>query len=213
MTWILIEQLGDRIDSFEELPNQNKVAIDRIDEKFDEKFKDQSEIHQDIKQTLGNKIQGLAERIEPLEELPENIKKMSCPVGGQYKSINGVCYFFDATNRNFDQAQANCKQIFGPTGKIYEPKTETEARIFYDSYKLGILSSYTWVGITDRETEGVYKYASSGIVVPESALFWNAGYPHQNSGNQDCVCNTNVEIKTPLGHRSCSTKFQSICEW
>ena len=85
-----IEQLGDRIESIEDLPNQNKLAIDRIDEKFDEKFEDQNEINQDIKQTLGNKIEGLVGRIEPLEELPENIEKMrqrlrmSCPVGGQY---------------------------------------------------------------------------------------------------------------------------------
>ena len=203
-TDVAIKQLGDWIESFEELPNQNKLAIDRIDEKFDEKFEDQNEINQDIKQTLGNKIEELVGRIEPLEELPVNIKalgqrlgmvEMKCPVSEKYKSINEVCYFFDTTKRTFDEAQANCKQIFGPNGRIYEPKTEGEARIFYDNYgSKKLLTTYTWVGINDRETEGVYKYSSSGIVVPESATFWNANYPKDNSaGNEDCVCNT----KTP----------------
>ena len=116
---VAIEELGDRIESIEDLPNQNKLAIDRIDEKFDEKFEDQNEINQDIKQTLGNKIEGIVERIEPLEELSENIKtmeqrvRMNCPEGEQYKKINGVCYHFDKTSRTFDETQAYCEQIFG----------------------------------------------------------------------------------------------------
>ena len=196
------------------------MAIDRIDEKFDEKFEDQNEINQDIKQTLGNKIEGLAERIEPLEELSENIKtmeqrvRMNCPEGEQYKKINGVCYHFDKTSRTFDETQAYCEQIFGPTGKIYEPKTEAEERIFYDNYGSGkLIDSCAWVGITDRETEGVYKYASSGTVVPESALFWHKRQPTDTSGNQNCVCNGYLTIKTSFDDYPCSTKCHIICEW
>merc|ERR1711935_267963 len=51
-TDVAIEELGDRIESIEELPNQNKLAIDRIDDKFDEKFEDQNKINQDIKKNF-----------------------------------------------------------------------------------------------------------------------------------------------------------------
>ena len=218
-TEVAIEQLGDRIESFEELPNENKLAIDKIDRKIE----DQNEIHEDMKQTLGNKIEGLVERIEPLEELPENVKalgqrvemaEMKCPIQSEkYKRIHGVCYFFDTyPTRTFDEAQANCKKIFGPTGKIYEPITEAQARIFYDNYGSGkLLDNAAWVGITDRETEGVYKYASSGIVVSETALFWYSDQP-DNFGNQDCVANGVATIKTSFADVRCSNKYQSICE-
>ena len=199
------------------IPSKIDVAIEHLGDQIE----DQNEINQDIKQTLGNKIEGLAERIEPLEELQENIEeqgrrlKRKCPVGGQYKLIHGVCYFFDTTIRTFDEAQANCKQIFGPTGKIYEPKTEAEVRIWYDNYGSGKLlkaNVEAWVGITDRESEGVFKYASSGTVVPESALFWYSGQSN-NSGNNDCVANNYYTIKDPFNVKSCSSGYRSICEW
>ena len=139
---------------------------------------------------------------------------MNCPERGKYKLIDGVCYFFDNTGRNFDEAQTNCKKIFGPTGKVYEPKTEAEGRIWYDNYgDEKLLNARAWVGITDRETESVYKYASSGIVVPESALSWYSGYPNDNSGNEDCVINGFVKIKNSLRDYKCSEMCHSICEW
>ena len=116
-----IEQLEDRIESIQELPNQNKLAIDRIDEKFDEKFEDQNEINQDIRKTLGNKIEGLVERIEPLEEQEQRLRR-TCPVGEQYKLIHGVCYFFDTTKRNLMRLKLTVSKYLVPQENFMNPK-------------------------------------------------------------------------------------------
>ncbi len=48
----------------------------------------------------------------------------------------------------------------------------------------GIMTDYAWIGLTDEESEGTYKWVNG----EESTFFnWNPGEPNNNGGNEDYV--------------------------
>ena len=158
-------------------------------------------------ESLKENIKELAERIEILQEV-----SVSCPSDqDNYMSIDNVCYYFDNFNRTFDEAQNECKHIFGPSGKIYEPKNLHEAKaVFVDHYIEKLDGKPSWVGITDRITEGDYKYASTGTSVPFSSQFWGPFQPIDDSGEDDCVVTYYENGK--WADFPCSDKKKTICE-
>jgi len=92
------------------------------------------------------------------------IMAKSCPVGkNNVFSIGSGCYAFDKTSRTFYSAQQYCTTIFGSNqrGKIYEPRSQLQQNevlskwneIYPDGY-------HHWLGISDVQSEGVWKYVS-----------------------------------------------------
>ena len=76
----------------------------------------------------------------------------------------GKCYFTDKIKRNFDDSQAHCKEVFPLGGKLFEPRDETTNKEVLKAFERyhGDFSD-TWLGITDRISQGSYKYESDHI--------------------------------------------------
>ncbi|KAL6455496.1 hypothetical protein MHYP_G00360360 [Metynnis hypsauchen] len=62
----------------------------------------------------------------------------------------------------------------------------------------------TWIGLTDSETEGVWKWVDGSALTTE---FWERGEPNSNAGDEDCVVTGHNWADYP-----CSTRFMWICE-
>ena len=45
--------------------------------------------------------------------------------------------------------------------------------------------AYCWIGITDLETEGTYRYTSDGSVIEYTD--WNTNQPDNYGNNEDCI--------------------------
>ncbi|KAL7855947.1 hypothetical protein AOLI_G00195510 [Acnodon oligacanthus] len=61
-----------------------------------------------------------------------------------------------------------------------------------------------WIGLTDSETEGVWKWVDGSAL---TARFWASGEPNSNAGDEDCVVTGQKWADYP-----CSTRFMWICE-
>ena len=100
----------------------------------------------------------------------------------------GKCYFTDKIKRNFDDSQAHCKEVFPLGGKLFEPRDETTNKEVLKAYKRyhGEFSN-TWLGITDRISQGSYKYESDNGQLTISK--WSEGQPNYDS--ERCVISLN----------------------
>ena len=131
---------------------------------------------------------------------------------------NDKCYAFENVNRNFDDTQARCRQIFGSNigGKIFEPQSD-QVMLEVLKYAKGIwepISPQIWVGITDKTSEGKFVYYSNG-----QSHTLPCGFISTNDSNKNCLLvhwgysqSTHGYYKK-LYHYHCSTTTPvAICE-
>ena len=128
-----------------------------------------------------------------------------------YRLIEGICYFFETANKNYEAAKENCKRKFNGMGKIFEPKTlainEKIHKIAVDDFA----KYWYWVGVNDIQSEGTWLYTSDGSPIPFSAP-WGSGYGSQRTSH-NCILFTNYEQIGKWGDYSCTTDaYDSICE-
>ena len=75
-------------------------------------------------------------------------------------------------------------------------------------------SQRVWMGITDTDTENLWKYISTGTLVP--FLNWLPGQPNSAGGNQDCgyIDASSSNHNGQWGDESCNGHFNPkwICE-
>ena len=142
--------------------------------------------------------------------LNRNHRGMECPSG--WYRIMESCIWLSREKKSFDDAHQHCGQLI-EHGRLFEPKN-----LLQNDLVLTLLdmrqkeAQYAWIGITDRESEGKFKYVSSG----KDAFFtkWAIGEPNGGEGgydkDQDCV---NFLFKDrSWDDYDCSSKVHFICE-
>ena len=135
----------------------------------------------------------------------ENCEKdiNECPLKKPgYFGVLGKCYFIDNMARNFDDSQAHCKQVFPNGGRLFEPRDETTNKeVIKNRYNV-----FRWIGITDRISQGNYRYESDNGQLTVSQ--WWQGQP--NDDNHHCVyfCGSNGN----WCDQDCSASEYSLCE-
>ena len=110
---------------------------------------------QKIEISINDTKSSLNEEIEKLKKFHE---KPIC-LGEGYKIIFGVCYYFEKTEKSFEDALSNCK------GKLYEPtdvttfkQVQSEAKSIFGSNYINI-----WTGFTKIDNTGNLKHSSTGL--------------------------------------------------
>ncbi|XP_073705510.1 uncharacterized protein [Garra rufa] len=64
--------------------------------------------------------------------------------------------------------------------------------------------SNVWIGLTDRQVEGTWKWVDGST---PSYRFWESGEPNSNAGDEDCAL-----IRLGWADYPCNSNFQWICE-
>jgi len=139
-----------------------------------------------------------------------------CPTGSNFMMYNGTCYAVEHGNRNYDDTQTRCGEIFGNGigGKIFEPSSVDvcndivkDAGAIFSAEGRG--DPYVWVGMTDRITEGTWAYESSGENPPDQPNC------HTNKDDIDCtVMKVHYIGWYTFGcHQKCDISASAICEW
>jgi len=160
----------------------------------------------DLKNENENLKIKMAQNSEKIEKIENVIIK--CPIEKSgYFEVHGKCYFTDNILRNFDDSQVHCKDIFPLGGRLFEPReqiTYEEVRKFKKWYHGS--SSISWIGITDRISQGDYRYSSDNGHLTMSD--WRSGEPNNN--NERCVI---MYKSTDDWHDyPCSSQAYHFCE-
>ncbi|KAM9449565.1 uncharacterized protein Hap1MRO34_022097 isoform 2-T4 [Clarias gariepinus] len=68
---------------------------------------------------------------------------------------------------------------------------------------------YVWIGLSDRETEGEWKWVDG---TPLNTVFWASGEPNNIHGDEDCVVIYSDDSGNFWNDNKCSVKLNWICE-
>ena len=144
----------------------------------------------------------------------------SCP-SGWYRILDS-CIWLSRETKNFDSANRECGRLTR-NGRLFEPKSRLQNELVLTLVKHRQQKHKAWVGITDREFEGKFKYVSSG----KDVFFtnWATGEPNDHQDGQDCVNfysiysnfklengKLELESQSRWDDESCNAKFHFICE-
>eukprot|EP00092_Neocalanus_flemingeri_P068509 GFUD01083749.1.p1 GENE.GFUD01083749.1~~GFUD01083749.1.p1 ORF type:complete len:242 (+),score=70.66 GFUD01083749.1:143-868(+) len=113
-----------------------------------------------------------------------------------------------------DQARAVCNKT---GGRLAEPRSGKQMSIVLKIQTLSFVENYWWMGASDKDTEGVWRWDSDGTEALSLSSLWASG---QRNGAEDCLqlgwgdpvpgglhdvpCDFGVEKKK---------KFKPVCEF
>ncbi|KAK6468699.1 low affinity immunoglobulin epsilon Fc receptor-like isoform X3 [Huso huso] len=109
----------------------------------------------------------------------------TCPC--DWKEFSGKCYYFSKDEKDWQKAKDFC---YNQDAVLAMVKTQQEL-----DYIRGKITSNHWLGLSDLDTEGAWKWLD-GVSVNLQSGFWDTNEPN-NGGNEDCViCNREKTSQT-----------------
>ena len=108
----------------------------------------------------------------------------------------------------YEEAKANCATKFLNSGKLFEPLSLQVNDLVWEEFKDTIVpNDYgPWIGVTDQETNSVFKYTSSDSEVSFTIPY----YPGVTlTSNKECII---MWRGGKWNEISCSASQVSICE-
>ncbi|XP_060592920.1 CD209 antigen-like [Ruditapes philippinarum] len=171
---------------------------------------------QDIKNMVEkvNKIDEIEKKVQTIDTVMNKLKltfieidKLSDEVSCLYpwNNYRESCYYFSNLKLSWKNAMTDCQS---KGGSLVEYKNKAEVQ---DIAKMALsISSENvyWVGATDIEKEGNWKWSKSGSTV--NFRYWMDGNP-DNYYNEDCMT-TQVEDKGIWNDAACHSEKKYICQ-
>ena len=169
--------------------------------------------HRDLTESDEEQKVEIEKLSKTLDEHAMSIEELTyqCPVEKSgYRLIEGICYFFETTHKNYEAAKENCENKLNGMGKMFEPKTlainEKIHKIAVDDFQ----NNYYWVGVNDIQSEGTWVYTSDGTPITFS-IPWKSGYGSRGA-RCNCIVFNNYNYIGKWGDYKCTKTFYSICE-
>ena len=146
----------------------------------------------------------------------ENTQRQ-CPTNdSQYGLMDGRCVYFEKKSLTYDKAIQNCQEKLKDYGGgiLYEPYSIAEQKRIVDmAYERGIAETWTWIGVTDKTTEGQFKYNSNNQQINFTPDWSGSGGSVDRSIN--CIM---ILVTSPSESdyakwydQFCTNTFRSIC--
>nr|XP_023693125.1 CD209 antigen-like protein C [Paramormyrops kingsleyae] len=146
-----------------------------------------------------------AERDQLLIKFDKCCKKSYiCPLG--WRSFSTSCYYISTEKKTWSDSRQACMQSGADLAII----SSREEQVFVEG-----LSGAFWIGLSDREREGTWKWVD-GTTIPVEKGYWRANpqQPDNSGGNEDCV-EFNTVHSVPFqrwNDRPCDDNIKWICE-
>uniref|UniRef100_A0A3Q3VQN5 C-type lectin domain-containing protein n=1 Tax=Mola mola TaxID=94237 RepID=A0A3Q3VQN5_MOLML len=129
------------------------------------------------KEQLKTNYSSLAAGRDQLQEKIDNVRRnMVCQ--RYWNKFDISCYYVSTLKKNWTMSRLDCIARGGDLVII----DSREEQVFVHS--LLKPSQNVWIGLTDHDKEGVWKWVDGS---PVTAFYWQSGQPNSFNGNQDCV--------------------------
>ncbi|XP_029920228.1 CD209 antigen-like protein E [Myripristis murdjan] len=115
--------------------------------------------------------------------------------------FNNSLYYFSSARKTWNDSRQDC-QSRGADLVIINSREEQEFT--------GQLKKLTWIGLTDSETEGIWKWVDG---TPLTTSYWGPGEPNSDGGrNEDCGEIRFHDRRNSWNDESCGSSNFWICE-
>ncbi|XP_054887898.1 C-type lectin domain family 4 member E-like [Poeciliopsis prolifica] len=143
----------------------------------------------------------LLERSDEVTRLQSLLKKKkTCPAG--WSMFRCSCYFLSATSANWSVARTDCMNRGGDLVVIDD---EDEQKSLFT-----LTEKSTWIGLTDEETEGYWKWVDGTALSPQLSKLWAKGQPDNADSGEACAQSWNNHKS--WNDNNCNASFPWICE-
>ncbi|XP_078021645.1 uncharacterized protein LOC144461835 [Epinephelus lanceolatus] len=138
---------------------------------------------------------------EERDELKRKLSNFALYSNQGWVYFSGSFYYISSINKTWQDSRDDCVRR-GADLMIINSKEEQE---FTRKYR-----QIMWIGLTDRETEGVWKWVDGTLL---TTSFWHSGEPNNYEGtNEDCVAVNYHDYKNSWNDLECVIKNFWICE-
>ncbi|XP_058864148.1 CD209 antigen-like protein D isoform X2 [Acipenser ruthenus] len=154
---------------------------------------------QELRNTLISLKANVTEEIQNLRVEQTLLKEKVCVIKTcpcEWTLFSGKCYYFSNENRDWKKAREFCQSQDSDLAVI---NSDEELNYLKGKVRVDHL-----VGMSDLETEGVWKWLDGSLV---DGRMWNPGEPN-NQGKEDCGEMSNGK----LNDIPCNIKQRWICE-
>ena len=119
-------------------------------------------------------------------------------------------------NTTWDAAQTACSVDSAGNTHLVVLDDDNERLALVGALMQRGLTGSMWIGLTDRNAEGVYQWVTAQEVgiPPQTTPPWGAGQPDDAGGAQDCVRIQGATGQSPtmFDDSECASSFNYVCE-
>lgn len=135
----------------------------------------------------------------------ENKCVETCDEG--WEENGGRCFFWGREMKNWIAAEDFCREEGGHLATV---NTDATMDFLFESMKTNNIASWVWIGGSDIEEEGVWKWADS---TPWEDKFWAPGEPSNAGNNEDCIYlqNPGYKLNRKFNDWTCSKESHFLC--
>ncbi|XP_071827139.1 macrophage mannose receptor 1-like isoform X2 [Apostichopus japonicus] len=130
----------------------------------------------------------------------------SCVSSWSYNSDLHSCYYFSSDTKTFDAARTSCQ---AQNADLVVIETEAEWEYLIKSYRYRYSTRNYWIGLSDADQEGSFKYVNDVSYLSVTSPFWGANQPSDSGSGEDCAVLTTSQL---LNDADCTTSYYYICE-
>ncbi|XP_053086708.1 C-type lectin domain family 4 member F-like [Pangasianodon hypophthalmus] len=133
----------------------------------------------DLLQTSCNNLTIERDQLQKDREDLQRLSKLVRDFKDGWTYFNSSLYYRSAEKKNWDESRRDCRER-GADLVIINSREEQE---FINKT---LLSATAWIGLSDRDTEGVWKWVD-GTELTSGTGYWSQREPNDYEGNEDCA--------------------------
>ncbi|XP_036439661.1 CD209 antigen-like protein E isoform X1 [Colossoma macropomum] len=137
------------------------------------------------------------------DELQRKLSELEKAAQQCWTFFNTSMYFISTVKKSWSESRRDCRER-GADLLIINSREEQD----FTERQRG--DQTAWIGLTDSETEGVWKWVDGSALTTK---FWGRGEPNSKVGNEDCVITG--DKSDPVNNWAdfpCNNRFVWICE-
>ena len=133
---------------------------------------------------------------------------------GEYRTVEGKCYYYQKSGMEYEDAVTNCKAKFNGNGRLFEPRSKSDNNNVVGLARAISANQPFWIGIRTQphdESRDFY-YLSEGPKEDLAYDGWLDGEPNDVGNKEDCVSVLRFGNDLSWDDAKCDNEEYSICE-